>query len=121
MELWMWTIAVALAVGGGMWGYAFGKDNAPDNADEREKNKNLELELDGLKKEFGGYREEVNEHFKTTADLVHELTNSYKSVYEQLASGSEKLCSGQVLIDMKEAQQLEADINKSSNTGSSVH
>ena len=117
MELWMWTIAVALAVGGGMWGYAFGKENAPDNAVEKEKNKTLEKELDGLKTEFSGYREEVNEHFKTTADLVHELTNSYKAVYDQLASGSQKLCSGQTMIDVEEAQRLESDINK----GSSVH
>ena len=117
MEGWMWTIAIAVAIAGGMWGYAFGKNNAPDNAAEKEKNKALEQELDGLKTEFTGYRDEVNEHFKTTANLVHELTNSYKAVYEQLASGSEKLCSGQAMIDVEEAQRLEADINK----GSSVH
>jgi hypothetical protein len=121
MELWMWTIALALAIGGGMWGYALGTNNNPDNAEERGKNKILETELHSLKKEFGGYRDEVNDHFKKTADLVHELTSSYKAVYEQLASGSEKLCSGQVMIDVKEAQRLEADINQPSTSASSVH
>lgn len=116
MELWMWTIALALGVGGIMWGYAFGKNSAPDNAQEREKNKALEQELGSLKTEFGTYREEVNNHFKTTADLVHELTNSYRAVYDQLASGSQKLCSGQVLIDTQEAQRLEADIKPASQS-----
>ena len=120
MELWMWTIALALAIGGAMWGYAFGRNDSPEGTQEREKSKALEQELGSLKTEFTSYRDEVNNHFKTTADLVHELTNSYRAVYEQLASGSEKLCSGQVMIDVKEAQRLEADI-KPATTTTAVH
>ncbi|TPW14921.1 MAG: hypothetical protein FD130_1285, partial [Halothiobacillaceae bacterium] len=73
MELWMWTIAVAVAIGGGMWGYAFGRTSDNDGTQAREKSRSLERELTALQREFGGYREEVNSHFRSTAELVHEL------------------------------------------------
>ncbi|VAW86491.1 hypothetical protein MNBD_GAMMA16-2289 [hydrothermal vent metagenome] len=108
MELWMWTIALAMMVGGFTWGFAFGRDGksgvvvAGAGATAE-----LESEISALKQEFSSYRDEVTEHFHTTADLVHEMTQSYKAVYEHLASGSQELCAGEVMISMDETAQLE--------------
>ncbi|NOY73804.1 MAG: DUF1043 family protein [Gammaproteobacteria bacterium] len=109
MELWMWTIALAMTVGGFTWGFAFGRTgNAQATVATGTNSAELESEMDALKQEFSGYREEVTEHFHTTADLVHEMTQSYKAVYEHLASGSQELCAGEVIITMDKTAQIES-------------
>ena len=45
-----------------------------------------------LKTELGEYKENVTEHFQTTAKLLHEMTEQYRSVYEHMASGAQELC-----------------------------
>jgi hypothetical protein len=35
----------------------------------------------------------VAQHFQRTAELVQDMTQSYRSVYEHLAGGSQQLCS----------------------------
>ncbi len=52
----------------------------------------LQQEMDQLKKEYDDYRNSVNQHFATTSDLVNELTNSYRKVYQHLATGAQTLC-----------------------------
>jgi hypothetical protein len=42
------------------------------------------------------YRESVNEHFNVTADLIHHMTESYRDVYQQLASGAQELCDNEI-------------------------
>lgn len=106
MELWMWIIAVAMAAAGFMWGYTFGRQGKGDSAVTKERAKALEAEVGKLKTDFGNYREEVNDHFRTTADLVNNMTSSYKAVYEHLAGGSQKLCSGEVMLALDEAPRL---------------
>jgi len=51
----------------------------------------LQDELDALKREASGYRADVSKHFYRTAELVAGLTNSYKAVYDHLASGARTL------------------------------
>lgn len=106
MELWMWIIAVAMAAAGFMWGFTFGRQGKGDSSATKERAKALEAEVGKLKAEFGSYREEVNDHFRTTADLVNNMTASYKAVYEHLAGGSQKLCSGDVMLELDEAPRL---------------
>lgn len=45
-----------------------------------------------LHRELGDYKENVTEHFQTTATLLQEMTEQYRSVYEHMASGAENLC-----------------------------
>ena len=45
-----------------------------------------------LKSELGEYKENVMEHFQTTANLLHVMTEQYRSVYEHMASGAQNLC-----------------------------
>lgn len=48
-------------------------------------------EVAKLKRENARFREEVNEHFVQTAELINRLTDSYKAVFDHLSDGAEKL------------------------------
>ena len=52
----------------------------------------LEEQLKDLEGEFKDYQDSVSEHFNTTAHLINKLTDSYKDVYEHMATGAESLC-----------------------------
>lgn len=56
----------------------------------------LEQQLQDLQRSHSRYRDEVSEHFSTTAELVQQMTESYKDVYQHLAGGAQDLCSGEV-------------------------
>lgn len=56
----------------------------------------LEQQLQDMQRSNARYRDEVSEHFSTTADLVQQMTDSYRDVYQHLASGAQDLCSGEV-------------------------
>ena len=52
----------------------------------------LQVELNELSDDFRNYRDQVTHHFMRTSELVQEMTQSYRSVYEHLASGAQHLC-----------------------------
>ena len=52
----------------------------------------LQEELDQLKDRFTDYRDQVTQHFMQTSSLVQTMTESYRAVYEHLASGAQHLC-----------------------------
>jgi hypothetical protein len=52
----------------------------------------LEDQLEKAHKEHQAYRGCVTTHFRTTAELVGKMTDSYKAVYDHLAHGSQTLC-----------------------------
>lgn len=56
----------------------------------------LEENLLELKTQHQKYRENVGEHFSMTAELVQHMTESYRDVYQHLASGAQDLCSGDI-------------------------
>lgn len=47
--------------------------------------------VEQLQKENARFREEVNEHFVQTAELINQLTDSYKAVFDHLSEGADKL------------------------------
>lgn len=47
--------------------------------------------VESLKRENERFREEVNEHFVQTAELINQLTDSYKAVFDHLSEGAERL------------------------------
>lgn len=63
----------------------------------------LEQLLEELQAEHDAYKEDVHGHFDATAKLVNNLTNSYRDVYQHLASGAQTLCpesiAGQLTIN----------------------
>ena len=56
------------------------------------KTQQLEVELNVLKGHFTDYRDQVTRHFMQTSSLVQTMTESYRDVYEHLASGAKRLC-----------------------------
>ncbi|MGB5259610.1 MAG: DUF1043 family protein [Gammaproteobacteria bacterium] len=53
----------------------------------------LQMELNELTDDFRDYRDQVTHHFMRTSELVQEMTQSYRSVYEHLANGAQHLCA----------------------------
>ena len=56
----------------------------------------LREELSELRERFSDYRDQVTRHFMHTSELVQEMTQSYRAVYEHLATGAQELCEGEV-------------------------
>jgi len=56
----------------------------------------LREELSELRERFSDYRDQVTLHFMRTSELVQEMTQSYRAVYEHLATGAQELCEGEV-------------------------
>lgn len=77
----------------------------------------LEDQIKSLQDKHSRYRDDVSDHFSTTAELVQQMTESYKDVYQHLALGAQDLCSGEVaskllpaasdpVFERSEAQEL---------------
>lgn len=63
----------------------------------------LQVELNELTGDFRDYRDQVTHHFMRTSELVQEMTQSYRSVYEHLASGAQHLCGEHELAALRHA------------------
>jgi len=88
----LWLTAVGcLAVG-----IAIGFVLAGRTTSNPQKISDLEQQVQELQRSHARYREEVSEHFNMTAELVQQMTDSYKDVYQHLATGAQELCSGEV-------------------------
>ena len=57
----------------------------------RDKEKELQDELDNLRAAFEASRQDVGRHFSRTSELVDRLTESYRAVYDHLSDGTQKL------------------------------
>ena len=69
----------------------------------------LREELNELKERFSDYRDQVTQHFMRSSELVQEMTQSYRAVYEHLASGARELCGDETetpYLDSTEKVQL---------------
>lgn len=53
----------------------------------------LMRERDEARKALNDYRRQVDHHFVRTAELVNQMTESYRQVHEHLSSGARDLCS----------------------------
>lgn len=60
----------------------------------------LEQQIEDLQQTHKAYRENVSTHFNTTAELIQQMTESYKDVYQHLASGAQSLCDHEVADKM---------------------
>ena len=66
--------------------------------------KELENQISTLKENHDEYRDSVSDHFSMTAELVQHMTESYKEVYQHLASGAQDLCSNEVASKLLPAE-----------------
>ncbi|MDP6535325.1 MAG: DUF1043 family protein [Gammaproteobacteria bacterium] len=80
----------------------------------------LENQIHSLKENHGEYRDSVSDHFAMTAELVQHMTESYKEVYQHLASGAQDLCSHEVASKLLPAESdavFESNGNQKENGG----
>lgn len=66
----------------------------------------IEQQLRDLQEEFTAYRENVNQHFNRTADLVNTLTESYVKVQKHLEDASVSLSEPPKSFKLENSHQL---------------
>lgn len=89
----VWVIAIAALIVGALLGFMFGRNGSNGSREIK-----LAEELDRTQHELAKYRDEVNQHFSVTADLVNDLTNQYQKVHQHLASSAAVLCRDEKLV-----------------------
>lgn len=96
----VWVIGIVALAIGAVIGYLMGRSGGDTSQQEA-----LTKQLDDAQKELDAYRDQVNSHFARTAELVNDMTESYKNVHQHLASSAQQLCK-----DGSAAQILEASL-----------
>mgnify|MGYP000412732982 CR=1 FL=1 len=84
---------ISLGIGGTL-GYLAGRSSAQPNGSEKQ-------QIDQLKAEQNEYKDSVAHHFQQTANMVNDMNNSYKSVIQHLAKGSQDLCEAGIAADVE--------------------
>jgi len=79
----------------------------------------LENQIRDLKDNSNNYRDSVSDHFSMTAELVQHMTESYKEVYQHLATGAQELCSQEVASKLLPASS-DAGFENSANNEEST-
>lgn len=65
----------------------------------------LQAKLEKLQAEHEDYKQSVHTHFNTTAQLFHQLTDSYRDVYNHLAAGAHSLCPDNISSQLAPSEQ----------------
>ncbi|MEM6580311.1 MAG: DUF1043 family protein [Pseudomonadota bacterium] len=103
MESVQLSQAVLIALGAALFiiglglGALLGRRSAPAVRRQRE----AERKLDQILQEKKAYEDEVVEHFSETANLLNNLTESYRGVHNHLATGAANLCHGKGPVSME--------------------
>ena len=61
----------------------------------------LEKQVKDMQGQQQDYQEEVSNHFNQTAQLLNQLTDSYKDVHSHLAEGAQLLAGGEINTNIK--------------------
>ncbi|WP_455222076.1 ZapG family protein [Kaarinaea lacus] len=94
MVTWVLYLCIGLVIGG-MAGFYFAK---MDDFSRKQK-KSMEEKLQKSEQELIAYKDQVTSHFKETATLINNMTESYQKVHEHLAQGVVQLCSNAVEVE----------------------
>ncbi len=109
-------IAIITLGVGGVIGYFAGRSSSSGNSVQEQK-------VDNLQSEINEYKDSVANHFKQTATMINEMNDSYKSVVQHLAKGSQDLCDAGTAKDIEsrlipklepEQEELEAKAQQGS-------
>jgi len=109
----IWLIAIGCLVAGIIIGVVFASrlNTSPARVLE------LENQIRDLKDTHNNYRDNVSDHFSMTAELFQHMTESYKEVYQHLASGAQELCSNDVASKLLPARSESAFENDGDESG----
>lgn len=83
-----WLLYIVIFLLGGGVGFIVSRAR---NSDTRVRE--LEEHLKSLQGKYDHYQEAVTQHFSTSAQLVNNLTSSYREVHEHLVRGAQNLCA----------------------------
>lgn len=92
-----WQAVVPALIAGIVIGYIIATWLVPNRQGREE----LEEHLRELKRQQQDYQAEVGQHFSRTAELLHNLADSYRDVHNHLAHGAETLCTEQDAPQLK--------------------
>ena len=99
----IWIIGVVALVIGAVIGYLVGRSGNGTNQ---------EHELEQAKLELDAYKEKVSSHFEETAELVNKMTESYRGVYQHLATGAAALCDADTARSIESTMQPQLTAQK---------
>ncbi len=111
----VWLIALACLAAGTVLGVVIAGrlgNSSPARISE------LESQLEAMREKHDTYRDSVSDHFGTTAELIQQMTDSYRDVYQHLASGAQDLCTEDVAGKMLPATEEKLFHNSQPNTES---
>ena len=91
------ALSAATLIIGLILGLLLGRRMSPGGQKYRE----TELKLDQVLQDKKAYEDDVVAHFSDTAQLLNQLTDSYKNVHNHLASGAANLCQGQGPVSLE--------------------
>ncbi len=83
----IWVIGIVALAVGALIGYLMGRSGGNNNDQQQE--------LDDARKELEEYKAKVAGHFEETAEMVNQMTESYRGVYQKLATGAQTLCDAE--------------------------
>jgi uncharacterized membrane-anchored protein YhcB (DUF1043 family) len=88
----VWLIGISCLALGVVLGVVFARrlNTTPTRVKE------LESQVKSLEQNHDQYKDDVSDHFNMSAELIQQMTESYKDVYQHLAMGAQDLCSGEV-------------------------
>ena len=102
-----WVLYVCIGVIGG---FAAGFYFSRLNDENKKKCEALENKLNDAQSEMTGYKQNVTDHFVKTSNLINNMTDSYRAIYDHMSDGAKSLCS-ESMIDSP-AAQYQLDIPK---------
>ncbi len=95
-----WILYVCIGVIGG---FAAGFYISRLNDENKKKCEELENKLTDAQSEMTSYKQNVTDHFVKTSNLINNMTDSYRAIYDHMSDGANSLCS-ESMIDSPAAQ-----------------
>ena len=96
----LWAMGAVIAIVGLWLGWLVGRRTSGT----AKKYQDVSRKLDQVMQDKKTYENEVVEHFTETAKLLNNLTDSYREVHNQLATGAATLCQGEGPISLERSE-----------------
>lgn len=93
MFTWVLILAVGIIIGVALGVYLMRLDDEAKRTQQ-----NLEQKLNKAHNDFQRYKAEVQDSYVTTAQLINQLTDSYKAVHSHLSQSAAHLCGDSAVV-----------------------
>ena len=91
------TAALVSGIIGAIIGYFISQVTGPSPESQRQ----MENQFKDMQQQQEAYQKEVADHFVETANLLNQLTHSYRDVHNHLAKGAQKLAGDHVNTELE--------------------